>query len=75
MSGTFNVRTTGKRKSSTVYGNCVLCSDLFTARKTGNTITANRWLQIKERAAKWKDLDRFGDLSNKINWDAGSGGK
>ena len=72
MAGTVNIGTSGKRKSAISCGECVLCSLHFSNRETGNKITPERWLKIKDQTEKWKNLDKFGDVFTSIDWDSGS---
>ena len=75
MAGTINIGTSGKRKSAISCGECVLCSLNFSKQDTGNRITSERWLRIRNVAEKWKYLDKFGDVFTSVDWDSGSDGK
>ena len=45
---------------------CILCGKLCTERET---ISEERWKNLKAKSKEWIGLDHFGDIYNKTNWD------
>ena len=61
-----------KRKRDEVQGICILCNEECDEDKSN--LSAEAWERMKDKAKDWKDLPKFGNVYDTINWEAGPNG-
>ena len=53
---------------------CMLCKDQCTVKDSLDTISAEKWENIKDKSLQWKGIDKFQHVNTTMEWDKGPKG-